>query len=510
MGHTPPYIQPPSREEIRESASEHYIELTDKEVTDFVEVIPEILATFERLDELVPSRRERSYMERDSGYRPGEAEDPHNAFVTKCNIHSSTEGALEGYRVGLKDNIAVAGVEMTAGSKLLDGYVPTEDATIVPRLLDAGASIVGKTNMSDMAFYDNFSATGAMLNPRDTAFYAGASSGGSAIAIVTGDIDIGIGTDQGGSIRMPASWCGIVGLKPTFGLVPYTGIMGLGHTFDHVGPMAASVNDCALTLDALTGWDPLDPRMDRSVTPKPYAESLDETLDDITVAAVPEGFGHRSSQAAVDETVRNALSAFAAENEAVSKATVEVPWHRDGMAVANGVSTEETAALFRSEGVGHFNKGFYDTQFATAFAKARRTRGDDLPPTVKLRLIVGEYLADEYLGYYHAKAQNLRRDLTGAYDEALSNADVLAMPTTPMTAHPVDEGLTRREILDRAPGRVRNLAPFNVTGHPAISLPCGTVDGLPIGLMLVGRLFDDETVLRVAHAFETIIDWETF
>jgi len=415
---------------------------------------------------------------------------------------------LSGYEIGLKDNIAVAGIPMTCGSRILDSYVPGHDATIVTRLLDAGGTITGKLNMEDLAFGSkgDLSATGPVLNPRDSAHLAGGSSSGSAAAVVSGAVDVAIECDQGGSVRMPAAWCGCVGLKPTCGLVPYTGIVGAGHTYDHAGPMTTTVAECALVLNVIAGEDPGDPRQggpEQNDVPTQEYRAVLESGDAITVGVVEEGFGFDHGDLAVDETILAALDDFSdAEMREIS-----IPTHHNSTAIYCGIVNEEVTAVIRNEGVGHFVTGWYDTQFAEAFAQARRIRANEFPPTLKLRLIVGQYMAERYRSHYHAKAQNLRHDLTQAYDDALADVDVLTMPTVVRTAIELDDDLTRRKMLTR-PNENTNTSPFNVTGHPAISVPCGTVDGLPVGLMFVGDRFDDATVLRVAHAFEHATDWQ--
>lgn len=507
MSELPPNVRPPTPEEIREKAAEHYIDLTDDEVADFEAAIRETLEAYERLDQLADPRPEVNYTDRDSGYRPGPDEDPLNAFVRKCEVVGAADGPLAGRTVGLKDNVALAGVEMTCGSKLFEGYVPSTDATIVTRLLDAGATIAGKLNMEDMAFSGSgeLSATGPVLNPRDEDHIAGGSSSGSAAAVVAGDVDLAIGGDQGGSIRIPAAWSGCVGHKPTHSLVPYTGVVGLGHTFDHTGPMCTTVEDCARVLDVIAGKDPLDPRQG-AVPTQEYVGALSGDASDVTVGVLEEGFGHEESERGVDATVRDALSEFEAAGADVRE--VSVPMHLDGLPIWNGVVIEEFTALVRGEGVGHFVDGFYDTQFVEAFSRARRAQANDYLTTVKLTLILGQYLADEYRGRYYAKAQNLARELASAYDEALADVDVLAMPTTPQTAHPLKEDLTRLEVIERALNMLPNTAPFDVTGHPALSIPAGTSDDLPVGLMLVGERFDDAAVLRAGHAYERAVGWE--
>jgi len=224
------------------------------------------------------------------------------------------------------------------------------------------------------------------------------------------------------------------------------------------------------------------------------------------VGVLEEGFGHDASEAGVDRAVREALDRFADAGATVTE--VSVPMHRDGLAIWNGIAIEETTATVEADGVGHYGKGYYDTQFVDAFGRARRAGADDYVSTLKLTLVLGQYLADEYRSRYHAKAQNLARELATRYDEALADVDVLAMPTTPQTAHERDDDLSRLETIERALNMLDNTAPFDVTGHPALSVPCGTADGLPVGLMLVGERFDDAGVLRAGDAFERAVGWE--
>ncbi|MEM4779969.1 MAG: amidase [Halalkalicoccus sp.] len=505
MPESPPNVRPPTPEEIRECARRHHVELSDEEVEDFAAIVPETLAGYERLDKLVADRPRIEYTDRDPGYRPDRSEDPLNAFVMKCEVRGAEDGPLAGYEVGLKDNVNLAGVEMTLGSRLFEGYVPSTDATIVTRLLDAGATITGKLNMEDMAFSGSgeLSATGPVANPHDPDYVAGGSSSGSAAAVGSGEVDVAIGGDQGGSIRIPASWSGIVGHKPTHGLVPYTGIAGLGRSFDHAGPMCSTVEDCARVLEVIAGRDGLDPRQGEVPTEE-YPAALDRDPSDVTVGVLEEGFGHEASESGVDATVREALDAFAEAGATVEE--VSIPMHRDGLAIWNAIAIEGTTATVDAEGVGHHGTGRYDTQFAEAFGRARRAQADDYLTTLKLTLVLGEYLGDRYRGRYYAKAQNLSRTLAAEYDAALESVDVLAMPTTPQTAHGIDREISRVEAIERALCMLDNTAPFDVTGHPAISVPAGSSDGLPVGLMLVGGRFEDAAVLGSAAALEGSVE----
>lgn len=493
-------VRPPSTAEIQRYAAEFHFDLTDEELEVFSSVIERRLGNYARIDALGEPRRTRTLGNRDPGYRPDDREDPDNAFVTKCRVEGATKGPLAGLDVGLKDNIAVAGVEMTCGSRVLEGYVPVTDATVVGRLLDAGATITGKLNMEDMAVSssgDN-SALGPVTNPHDRGFLAGGSSSGSAVAVVNGDVDVSLGTDQGGSIRIPAAVCGCVGLKPSFGLVPYTGIVGAGYSYDHVGPMAKSTELVARTLDVLAGPDPDDPRQG-AFEPPSYTDGLGADPTAVSLCVLEEGFD--GVDEAVAEVVEGALRAAGSAGMAVEDRSV--PLHDHGKSIRNAIATEAFTATVRGEGVGHFVDGWYDTHFANAFATARRTRANEFPPNAKLKLLMGAYLGDRYFGRFHARAHNLSRDLAEAYDDALDGVDVLALPTTPRTAYEAVEDLSLEESLGR--GSISNTAPFNVTGHPAISVPCGLADGLPVGLMLVGERFDDATVLGVADAFERAV-----
>lgn len=517
MSYYQPSIRPPTVEDVRRYAARHGMDLTDEEANDFADLIGSKLGVLEQLEALPVDEPtiDSDYSTRQIGYRPSKSDDPHNAFVRRCFVEGAESGPLAGYEVGLKDNIAVAGVELTAGSKAFEGYVPSFDATVVSRLLSAGADITGKTNLDEMAVSGSGepTATGPILNPHSDKHLAGGSSGGSAVAVTGAAVDVALGTDQAGSIRTPAAWCGCVGYKPTFSLVPYTGCLPGGPTYDHVGPMARTVEDCAKTLSVLAGADGLDHRQpthwsDTQVSAQTgstdYTTGLDADPSSFTVGILDEGFNLEHSDSAVDRTVRTSLDSFSSAGADITD--VSVPWHRDGVLVWLGVAWTESAALLRDNGQGQYLDGQYYTQYLRTAESAFQSRIDEFAPTVRLKILLGEYLRSEYGGYYHAKAQNLRRELRAAYDDALAECDVLAMPTTPTTAFEVEDELTRKELVARAQGkkgRTRNTMPFNMTGHPAISVPCGSDDeGLPVGLMLVGERFDDATVLAAANAFE--------
>lgn len=495
---------------MRDIADQYYFDLSEDEIDDYMDLIEDKMGFCKRLEELSDRAESRLPARRDPGYRATSEEDPKNAIITFCTVEGSDDGPLDGYEVGVKDNISVADVEMTCASKVMAGYRPKYDAPVVEHLLEAGATITAKTNMDEMAVSGSgeMSAFGPVLNPWNDDYLAGGSSGGSAVAVVTEMVDVAIGSDQAGSLRTPASWSGCVGFKPTHGLVSFRGIAPLGHSFDHVGPMANSVEDAARVLDVIAGKDSRDPRQTQ-LEIGDYLGALDRDVDGLKIGVVKEAFEFDGGEQAVTDGVHAAVEQL--EDLGATAEEVSIPWHVDGFFVWLAVENEEAAVMWDSDNTGYFTGGRYDTDFAEAFGKARRAQGDEFAPTVKLKSILGQYLKQQYYGRYHGKASNLREPLTDAYDEQLETYDVLAMPTTPMTAFQLEEDLTRKEAVNRAQGkkgRTRNTMPFDMTGHPALSMPCGTnEEGLPIGLMLVGRHFEEETVITAADAFENATDW---
>jgi amidase len=291
-----------------------------------------------------------------------------------------------------------------------------------------------------------------------------------------------IGGDQGGSIRIPSSWCGNYGLKPTYGLVPYTGVFPIELTLDHTGPIAASVGDVALLLDAICGEDGLDPRQ-RGVRTDRYAEAHQRALDGLRIGIVKEGFGWPAlSEPDVDEAVRDAARRL--EGTGATLREVSVPMHLDGIHIWNAIAVEgATMLMVRGNSMGTNWKGHYSTSLLDAYARGRLTRADDLSDTVKLVILAGQYLQDAYHGRYYAKGQNLGRILTAAYDDALRDVDLLAMPTIPMrtTRLPAPDA-TREEKVARALEMIPNTSPFDVTGHPTMNVPCAMSGGLPVGM----------------------------
>ena len=500
-------VQPPSRQELQRLAEQFHFTLSQDELETFAAAAPATLAGLGRLDELPDERLPVKYPRADLGYRPTGADNPSNGWSWKCSIRGAEDGPLAGRRVGIKDNVCVAGIPMLNGSPIMEGYVPREDATVVTRLLDAGAEIVGKTAVPAFCF-DGGGLTGypepQPRNPHDAAYLCGSSSNGSAAVVVTGQADLALGGDQGGSIRLPSSWSGCCGHKPTYGLVPYTGIFPIELTLDHVGPMARTVADCAQMLEVIAGEDGLDPRQ-AGVRVTPYVDGLERGAEGLRVGVLREGFELPGlSEDDVDAAVHDAADQLAGAGATVEE--VSVPMHRDGLAIWNAVAIEgATDMMVRGDAFGTNHKGHYTTDLVDFYGRARRVRAQDYSVTVKLTMLLGHYLSQRYNHHYYAKAQNLGRRLRAAYGEALKRVDVLALPTTPMKAMRFPPaGASIADVLTAALSNIANTAPFDVTGNPALSVPCAFSDGLPIGLMLVGRHFDDATVLRAGHAFEQV------
>ena len=502
-------IRRPTREDLLRLAGANHFEITGAEMEAFEAMIPGLFDSYDALAQMPEQHAPLRYPSRILGSRPSPEEDPYNAILRRCTINGATGGKLAGKRIGLKNNISVAGFPMTCASLLLEHYIPDSDATIVNRMLDEGAEINSILNLDNFAFSGagDTSAFGPTLNPHSTDHLAGGSSGGSGAALYYDDVDMTIGGDQGGSIRIPASFCGVVGLKPTHSLVPYTGIVGIDNTFDHAGPMTRTVYDAALLLEVIAGKDPLDPRQGE-VPVQDYTGALTGGATGLRIGVLTEGFGLAESDPEVDDKVQQAANRLAELGASVE--SVSVPWHSKANGVVWGLIAEGATALLQTSGTGRHFEGQYNPGLAHALGNGLRAQANELPPTVKLVMLVGSYMTENYSSMMYAKAQNMRRELRAAYDDALSQFDLLLMPSTPMPAHRNDAGGDPHAVIEHGWDMLANTAPFDMTGHPAISIPCGkTSEDLPIGLMLVGRTFDDATVLRAAHAFEQSGDWET-
>jgi amidase len=496
-------VNKPTLEELRLDARAAGFDLSDSELKAIHSYAAGFLNAADRVSKATPPALSPKYGPREST-RPPASENPLNAWYVTASIKGAPSGPLAGKRIGVKDNVCVAGLPMMNGSKVMEGFVPATDATVVTRLLDAGAEITGKAVCESfcMSFGSHTGDTGFVLNPHDHTRTTGGSSSGSAALVAAGVVDMAVGCDEGGSIRVPSAFCGIVGLKPTWGLVPFTGIFPLEMTIDHVGPMARSVHDCALMLETMAGPDGLDPRQNAALQRQPYATLSEAGGKGLRIGILKEGFGLPDGEKDVDALVLDAARRFERAGAFVSD--VSVKEHTTlALDCLNLVSAGMSPVARDAMGINW--KGHYQIDLAEFYVKRRQERAALFPPEVKLWLVMERMLNRAGDGLYYARAQNAALTVRAAYDHALEQVDVLVMPTVaarPPKLPPASvDFATSLKLSD---GAALNTPQFDLTGHPALSVPCGKLDGLPIGMMIVGRMGEDATVLRAGHAFEQL------
>ncbi len=506
-GQTSMSVRRPTHGQLKSIVNGFGMNMSDQRIAEFLEVMEGTIQAYDAVDAMPDNLPTVDYP-RTAGYRPSPEENPLNAWYIKTEVRGAPRGALSGRKVALKDNVCLAGVPMMNGASTLKGYTPDVDATIVTRLLEAGATISGKAHCEYFCLSggSHTNATGPVHNPHKRGYSAGGSSSGSGALVASGEVEMAIGGDQGGSIRMPASYCGCYGMKPTHGLVPYTGVMPIEATIDHTGPMTANVHDNALMLEVIAGEDGLDPRQ-YNVQVDKYTSALGRGVSGMRIGVVKEGFGHQVSEADVDASVRKAAEMFKKMGATVDD--ISIPMHLAGPAIWTPIAVEGlTNQMMKGNGMGTGWKGLYTTSLLDYHANWR-SRADELSDTLKICMFIGQYFLKHHRGHYYAKSQNLSRRLRDAYDALLNSYDILLMPTTPMKATPLpppDASLAL--YCQRAFEMLPNTAPFDVTGHPAMSIPCGMSNGLPVGMMLVGRHYGESSIYRAAAAFEQAGNWK--
>jgi amidase len=428
---------------------------------------------------------------------PRGPDNPYGAWLYRVDDPGEPgSGPLAGRTVTVKESIAVRGVPMTLGSRLMEGFVPESDSVVVGRVRAAGAIIVGTSTCEDLCYSGSSftSAHGPVGNPWDPRRAAGGSSSGAAVLVATGQADYGIGTDHGGSVRNPAAWCGVFGLKPTYGVIDYDGAMPTERTLDHIGVLTRHAADLVAFLEAAA-----DPYPGQGS----YADGYARPIDGLRAGILTEGFGWPDrSDPRVDDEVRRA--AHALEKIGLTVREVSVPLHRHGRDVHLPISIEgglTTVFESRLQGDNHF--GPYHPNFGETFGTALTTRPEDIPVAGVLALLGASLLRHATHGKVMAYAQQLRVRLREQVDAALREVDVLVLPTVPMPPHPLPDDPRRAVIeTDMAYEMHDNNCVFNLTGHPALSVPCGFVDGLPVGMLLVGRHGEDARLARIAAEFE--------
>ncbi|MFN3262204.1 MAG: amidase [Pikeienuella sp.] len=499
-------VQRPTLSQMKVIVAELGMNMSDARVQEFLDVMQGTLDAYDVVDSL-PDYLPPVLYPRTSGYRPTPEENPMNAWYVKTEIKGAPRGPLLGRTVAIKDNVCVAGVPMMNGASTLKGYTPDIDATVVTRLLEAGATIAGKAHCEYFCLSggSHTNATGPVHNPHKHGYSAGGSSSGSGALVGAGLVDMAIGGDQGGSVRMPASFCGCYGMKPTHGLVPYTGAMPIETTIDHLGPMTGNVADNALMLEVIAGPDGLDPRQYDVKTDR-YTAAISRGVSGLRIGVVKEGFGRPESERDVDAKNRAAAETLRSLGASVDE--ISIPWHNHGSAIWTPIALEGLMnQMMAGNGMGTGWEGLYTTSLLDYHANWR-ARADELSESLKISMMVGQYHLKHNRGHYYAKAQNLSRQLRAEYDKALTAYDLLLMPTTPMKATPLPPKDAPLSLyIQRAFEMLANTAPFDSSGHPAMAIPCGMSEGLPVSMMLVGRRFEEATIYRAAGAFERAGDW---
>ena len=407
-------------------------------------------------------------------------------------------GPLAGLPLAIKDNLCTLGVRTTCASRMLDQFVPPYESTVTERLWRAGGVLVGKTNLDEFAMGGSTetSAFGATQNPWNTNHVPGGSSGGSAAAVASGSCIASLGSDTGGSIRQPASFCGVVGLKPTYGRVSRWGLVAFASSLDQVGPFATSVADTAELLQVIAGPDPRDSTCLKAEVPD-FSSGLNQSIKGLKVGVIRECFDAEG----LDAEVKASTQAAAAQLEALGAELVEVscPRFTDGIATYYVIAPSEASAnLARYDGVKY---GFRAADAESLAAMTARSRAEGFGAEVQRRILIGTYaLSAGYVDAYYRKAQQVRTLIRRDFDAAFESVDVLLTPTAPSTAFRA--GAHADDPLAMYLADLLTI-PVNLAGLPAISVPCGFSDaGLPIGVQLIGNVLDEARLLRVAHQYE--------
>jgi amidase len=489
------------RADVLAAARQWGIRLEPGEVEELGLLADELVATLRRLEGAPLPAGPTASARRGATKRPTPSDDPLNAIEWWCDVESlGAAGALGGLRVAAKSSIAVAGVPLTSGSKVLESFVPSRDSAVVQRILHDGGRIVASTTMDEFGFSagGDSSAHGAVRNPFDDRRSAGGSSGGSAACLHYEAVDAALGCDQAGSIRAPAAWCGVLGLKPTYGLVPCDGIIGIDGSLDHCGPIARTVRELALLLRTIAGRAAPD-----------YVAAVDEAASDlegVSIGVVEEALDAAAeADTGVAAAMRDACARFADLGADVRP--VSLPEHLLGGEISVGIFSEALAALLAWGGNVPSSQGADWPELAAALHEGLAVRAFELSPQVKLALVLGTHLRRTG-GYYYARAQRLRAPLTRGYEVALARDGVLLLPTTPQRPHELREDMTLSARVRRGWAVLVNTSQTSMTGHPALTLPAAAVDGLPVGVMLVAPRHAEGTLLGIARTYERAYGWE--
>ncbi|TRZ68826.1 MAG: Asp-tRNA(Asn)/Glu-tRNA(Gln) amidotransferase subunit GatA [Methanothrix sp.] len=404
-------------------------------------------------------------------------------------------GRMAGIPIAIKDSISTRGIETTCSSRILQGYIPPYDAHVIERLKAEGAIIIGKTNMDEfcMGTSTETSCFGPTRNPWNTERVPGGSSGGSAAAVAAGEAPCSLGSDTGGSIRCPASFCGIVGMKPTYGLVSRYGLISYANSLEQIGPLASTVEDAALVLEVIAGHDPRDSTSAK--TEGGYLDGLEGGVKGM-VCGVPKEYLGEGVDNSVERLVWDAISVL--EDLGASWREVSLPHTKYALAAYYIIAMSEASSnLARFDGLRYGLRVGTDKDWHTTFSDIRAA---GFGPEVKRRILLGTYaLSAGYYGRYYLKALKVRTLIKEDFQRAFHDVDVLVTPTMPFPAFRIGERI--QDLLSLYMADVFTV-PINLAGVPAISLPCGFAGGLPVGLQIVGDHFAEKTIFRASRAYE--------
>jgi aspartyl-tRNA(Asn)/glutamyl-tRNA(Gln) amidotransferase subunit A len=408
------------------------------------------------------------------------------------------QGPLAGVPIAIKENISTKGLSTTCSSKILQGYVPPYDAHVIERLKEAGAVILGKTNMDEFAMGTSTESSyyGPTLNPWDHERVPGGSSGGSAAVVAAGEAPVSLGSDTGGSVRCPAAFCGVVGLKPTYGCISRYGLISYANSLEQIGPLATNVADIAILMDVVAGYDPRDSTsINRENT---YCNALKDDVKGLKIGVPEEYFGE-----GIDEKVEAAAwdSIAKFEDMGATYEKVSMPHTKYALASYYIIAMSEASSnLARFDGTRYG----YRADGENWHVMASKTRAEGFGAEVKRRILLGTYaLSAGYHDKYYLKALKVRTLVKQDFDRALANVDVLMGPTMPAPAFKIGEKI--EDPLSLYLTDV-NTVPINLAGVPSISVPCGLADGMPVGLQIIGKHFDENTIIRAAYSFEQNTD----
>jgi aspartyl-tRNA(Asn)/glutamyl-tRNA(Gln) amidotransferase subunit A len=434
-----------------------------------------------------------------------------NAFITVSKESAllrareidseSPDGPLAGIPIAIKDNISTKGIQTTCASKILTGYVPPYDAHVIEKLKAAGAIIIGKTNMDEFAMGSSTETSfyGPTLNPWDTDRVPGGSSGGSAAAVAGGEAPLALGSDTGGSVRCPASFCGVVGLKPTYGVISRYGLISYANSLEQIGPFGTCVRDVAALFDVIAGHDPRDSTsVNREAN---YSLALKNDVKGMKIGIPQEYFGEGTDKD-VERSVMDAINTL--EGLGATTIDVKMPNTKYALSAYYVIAMSEASSnLARFDGM-RYGLRVEDSDWHTTFSQVRAAGfGDE----VKRRILLGTYaLSAGYHDKYYLKALKIRTLIKQDFEKAFADVDVLIAPTMPYPAFKIGEKIDDPISLYLSDV---DTVPVNLAGVPSISVPCGFSNGLPIGMQVIGKHFDEAAILRTAFAFEENTDFHT-